>query len=62
MLKLMLSVCREYGEEKVLLTCDQINEASRRAILKNGGKLENEVTDDFKIEKSGVIQRYWITL
>ena len=62
MLKLMLSVCREYEEGKVLLTCDQINEASRRTILKNGGKLENEVTDDFGIEKSGIIQRYWITL
>ncbi len=62
MLKLMLSVCREYGEEKVLLTCDQTNEASRRTIMKNGGKLENEVTDDFGIEKSGIIQRYWITL
>ena len=45
MLKRMLSVCREYGEEKVLLTCDQTNEASWRTIMKNGGKLENEVTD-----------------
>ena len=57
-----LSVCRECGEEKVLLTCDQTNEASRRTIMKNGGKLENEVSDDFGIEKSGIIQRYWITL
>ena len=62
MLKLILSVCREYGEEKVLLTCDRMNEASRRTILKNGGELENEVTDDFGIEKSGIIQRYWIRL
>ena len=62
MLRQILSVCREYGERAVLLTCDQNNEASRRTILKNGGKLENEVTDDFGIEKSGIIQRYWITL
>ena len=62
MLKLLLSICREYGEKAVLLTCDKENDASRHTILKNGGKLENEVTDDVGIEKSGVIQRYWITL
>lgn len=57
MLGLMLDVCREYGETKVLLTCDKDNEASRRTILKNGGVLENEVSDE-----DGIIQRYWITL
>lgn len=62
MLKYMLSICREYGEEKVLICCDRINEASRRTILKNGGKLENEVPDDAGLGESGIIQRYWITL
>ncbi len=62
MLKLMLAFCREHGEEKVLLCCDKTNEASRRTILKNGGRLENEITDDAGIGESGIIQRYWITL
>ena len=62
MLKLMLAVCREHGKEKVLICCDKNNEASRRTILKNGGRLENEVTDDAGLGESGIIQRYWITL
>ena len=62
MLRRMLAVCREYGEEKILLCCDKANAASRRTILKNGGKLENEVSDDIGIGESGILQRYWITL
>lgn len=62
MLKQVLRVCRELGESKVLVTCDKENEASRRTIVKNGGVLENEVTDTSGLSKSGVIQRYWIML
>lgn len=62
MLKLMLDVCREYGEEKILITCDKTNDASRRTIVKNGGKLENEVEDDAGLSECGIIQRYWIIL
>ena len=62
MLKLLLSICREYGEKKVLLTCDKTNDASRRTIVKNGGKLENEVKDEVGLSECGIIQRYWITL
>lgn len=62
LLKLMLPVCREYGEKRVLLTCDKANEASRKTILKNGGKLENEVQDQAGLGTSGVIERYWIAL
>lgn len=62
MLKQVLPVCRELGESKVLVTCDKENEASRRTIVKNGGVLENEVTDTSGLSKSGVIQRYWITI
>ena len=29
MLKLLLAICREYGEKRVLLTCDKTNDASR---------------------------------
>ena len=32
MLKLLLAICREFGEKKVLLTCDKTNEASRKTI------------------------------
>ncbi|MDO4514925.1 MAG: GNAT family N-acetyltransferase [Lachnospiraceae bacterium] len=62
MLRLVLEVCKEYGETKVLLTCAKANEASRRTILKNGGKLENEVTDTVGLCNGGIIQRYWITI
>ena len=62
MLRLLLDVCRAYGEKKVLLCCDKDNVASRQTILKSGGVLENEVRDDVGLTKSGVIERYWITL
>lgn len=62
MLRLILSVCREFGESKVLLTCDKKNEASRKTIVKNGGVLEKEITDTAGLSKSGMIQRYWIAI
>ena len=40
------------------MTCDKINTASAKTIIKNGGVLENEfVNSEGQIE-----QRYWITL
>ena len=62
MLRQMLDICRAFGEERVLLTCDKSNEASRRTILRNGGVLENEVPDTVGLCNGGVIQRYWIAL
>ena len=62
MLRMLLPLCREAGETRVLLTCDRDNEASRRTIVKNGGVLENEVPDEPGLGKSGTIQRYWIEL
>lgn len=62
MLRQLLAICREYGEKRVLLTCDQTNDASRRTIMKNGGILENEVRDEVGLSECGIIQRYWITL
>lgn len=62
MLKLLLPVCRDFGEERVLLTCDKNNAASRRTIVENGGKLENEIADDVGLGECGIIQRYWIAL
>ena len=62
MLELILPVCREFGEKRVLVTCDKTNEASRRTIVKNGGVLENEVSDEVNLTEGGIIQRYWIEL
>lgn len=62
MLKQVLRVCREFGESRVLVTCDKENDASRKTIIKNGGVLENEVTDTSGLSKSGIIQRYWIMI
>lgn len=65
MLRLLLPKCKAAGNDRVLLTCDKENEASRRVILKNGGILENEVPDEEKLlgpDGTGLIQRYWIQL
>lgn len=62
MLRLLLDICREYGEKRVLLACDKSNDPSRRTIVKNGGKLENEIKDEVGLSECGIIQRYWITL
>lgn len=62
MLKLMLVKCKEYGKDKVLLTCDKENIASSKTILANGGVLENEVIDTVGLSESGIIQRYWIKI
>ena len=62
MLKLLLPICKARGAERILITCDKDNDASRRTIENNGGALENEIADDVGLGKCGVIQRYWITL
>lgn len=51
MLKLILPICLEFGESKVLITCDKENLASQRTIIKNGGISENEVTDTVGLSK-----------
>lgn len=62
MLRLILPICREFGEDKVLLTCDKKNEAFQKTIIKNGGVLEKEITDTVGLSESGIIQRYWISI
>lgn len=52
-----LNICKLYGLEKVLVTCIQGNEGSKRTILVNGGVYESTVyceSDDVYLE------RYWI--
>lgn len=61
-LRLILPICKSFGEDKVLVTCDKCNTASSKTIIKNGGILENEVTDTYGLGSSGLIQRFWISL
>lgn len=59
MLRLALPLARERGLDRVLITCDEDNIASRRVVEKCGGVLEGTSA----IPESGVIQcRYWIAL
>jgi predicted acetyltransferase len=59
MLKMSLPYCKEVGLNKVLITCKDENEGSRKTILANGGIYESTVVvpdDNVKLE------RYWIEL
>ena len=59
MLREGLGFCRSIGLQRVLITCIDDNEASRRTILANGGMYESTV---FEPEKNRKLQRYWIDL
>ncbi|MBS4538446.1 GNAT family N-acetyltransferase [Clostridium sp. D2Q-11] len=57
MLDNCLNICKLYGLEKVLVTCIQENDSSKRTILANGGIYESTIycePDDVYLE------RYWI--
>ncbi|MCR4325820.1 MAG: GNAT family N-acetyltransferase [Patescibacteria group bacterium] len=56
-LQLALPKARELGIERVLVTCDAGNAASQKIIEKNGGVLENQVSDP---ETGGSKMRFWI--
>lgn len=59
MLRECLPYCRELGMEKVLVTCLDGNEGSRKTILANSGIYESTVFEP----KDGVrLERYWIFL
>ena len=53
MLRLVLPKCRAAEETRVLITCEMDNAASRKTILRAGGKLENTLE---------TTERYWIDL
>ncbi|MGL5677958.1 MAG: GNAT family N-acetyltransferase [Cellulosilyticaceae bacterium] len=57
MLRQALTKCKVYGFDKVLVTCDHENIASKKTIIANGGGFDKEVSVDG--EK---IERYWIEL
>lgn len=59
-LKQSLQYCRDVLKlDAVLVTCDDDNLASARTIEKNGGVLENKVTNE---NEKVPTRRYWITL
>lgn len=58
-LSLAKEICRSMEMTSVLVSCYRDNTASAKAILRNGGVLENEVIDE---RNGSVTQRYWITL
>lgn len=56
LLKLSLQKCRELGIEQALVVCDDVNTASRKTILNNGG-----IEDTDFIEEDGtIVKRYWV--
>ena len=57
LVKLALEKCKDLDIKKVLMVCDKNNIASSKIIIKNNGKLENEIQVD-----NNIIQRYWINL
>ena len=68
-LELALERCREIGLERVLVTCDEDNVASRRIIEANGGRFEKGLVMDARTARAegrggGRILklRYWIEL
>lgn len=59
LLRMGLEMARARGLQRVLLTCDETNIASRKVIENNGGQLENAV----EVEGQTVLKmRYWINL
>ena len=57
MLRQNLIYCKQYGLDKVLVTCDFDNTASKKTIITNGGIFEKEI-----IVGGDRIERYWINL
>lgn len=55
MLNLGLEESKILKIEKVLITCNKDNIGSSKTIIRNGGVLENEVSDGDKLT-----QRYWV--
>lgn len=58
-LRLALPRCKELGLARVLITCIQENEGSRKVILKNGGIYESTV---YEPNRKVYLERYWINL
>lgn len=59
MLHDLLPYCRKLGLDKVLITCIEDNEGSRKTILANGGVYESTV---FEPDENVYLQRYWVEI
>lgn len=59
MLKSVLPFCKEIGLKKVLITCLEDNEASRRTIISQGGVFERKT---YLADEDETLERYWIKL
>lgn len=57
MLRQNLQNCKNYGLDKVMITCDISNISSEKTIIANGGIFEKEICVD-----DTVLKRYWIRL
>jgi predicted acetyltransferase len=57
-LMLALDYCRHLGLDRVMLSCDKANAASRNTITRCGGVLERE----FLHTDGNMVQVFWITL
>lgn len=57
MLRQNLQNCKNYGLDKVMITCDIDNLASEKTIIANGGVFEKVIC-----VKDTVLKRYWIRL
>jgi predicted acetyltransferase len=56
-LKLTLDKAKDFGLEKVLITCDFDNIGSKKIIEHNGGNIENTIISK---ETGKEVLRYWI--
>lgn len=59
MLNSALMFCKEIGLKKVLITCLEDNEASRRTIISQGGVFQRKV---YLKDEDKMLERYWIKL
>jgi GNAT superfamily N-acetyltransferase len=59
-LRLLLERFRQIGNERILVTCNSDNQASRKIIESNGGIFESEIAD--ALSPTGLRRRYWIHL
>jgi predicted acetyltransferase len=56
-LRQAIVVARSYGTDRILVTCDDDNDASIAVIERNGGVLESTITAD---GDGTLMRRYWI--
>ena len=59
MLRLALPECKALGLDRVLISCVEGNEGSKRTILRNGGVYESTV---YEPGEGVYLERYWIDL